>query len=72
MIHDEEYFFLPKPSMIEAIHPDPSYDDTFENNPYHRKEKRVDEDQTRNKNCFIRKSIRQIEKSNHDEKTHKN
>jgi hypothetical protein len=72
MIHDEEYFFLTKPSMTKTIHSRPAYDDAFKNDTYHRKEKCVDEDETRYENSFIRETIRQIEKTNHDKKTDKN
>lgn len=72
VIHDEEYFFLAKPSMRKTIHPHPTYDDTFENNPCHRKEKRIDENQSRYEDSFIREAIGQVEETNHNKKTHKN
>jgi hypothetical protein len=56
MIHDEEYFFLAKPSMRKSVHSHPAYDDTLENNPCHRKEKCVDEDETGYENSFIGES----------------
>jgi len=72
MIHDKEYLFFAKPSVIKTIHSRPAYDDAFENDPYHRKEKCVDEDETRYEDSFIRETIRQIEKAYHDKKAHKN
>lgn len=71
MIHDKEYFFLAKPSMRKSVHSHPAYDDTLENNSCHRKEKCVDEDETRYEDSFIRKAIGQIEEANHDKETHK-
>jgi len=61
MIHDEEYFFLAKPSVIKTIHSRPAYDDALENDPYHRKEKCIDEDETWYEDGFIGETICQVE-----------
>ena len=71
MIHDKKYFFLAKPSVIKTIHSRPAYDDAFENDPYHRKQKRIDEDEAGYQYGLIRESIRQIKEANHDKETHK-
>jgi hypothetical protein len=71
VIHDEEYFFLVKPSVRKTIHPHPTYDDALENNSYHRKQKCVDENETWYKNSLVRKTIGQIEETNHDKETNK-
>lgn len=71
VVHDEEYLFLPKPSVHKSIHAYGAYDDTLEYYPQHSKDEGIDEDQTRDQDGLIRESIREIEESYHDKESDK-
>lgn len=71
VVRDEEYFFLLKPFMSKTVYPNPPYAYSLEDNTSERKQKCIDEDETGDQNRFIRETIREIEYTDHDEKTHK-
>lgn len=71
MVHDEENPFFLQVFVHKSIHTNPANDNTLEDNTCHRYEKCIYQDQSRNENSFIGKSVREIEESDHDKKTHK-
>ena len=72
MIDNEQDFFLIKPIMIKPINANPTYAYTLKDYSSHRKQKCIDEDETRYQNSVVRETIGEIYNSNHDKKTHKN
>lgn len=72
VIHDEEYSLLLKPSMSKSVHSNPSDTYSPQDNTTHREEKSIYQDKSWNQNRLIRKSIGQIEETNHDKERDKN
>ena len=71
MIDDEEYFLLHEPTTSKGVYACISYDDSSQYDTSESKEKCVYQNQSRNKNGLIRKSVCQIEKSYHHKEAHK-